>query len=72
MNTADDGLIVPLKNFINEAYAKDMPKKVSTAIDNKQRQGKFIGDIRQSGKRKGQGRKGLADSILHLSGNKLL
>ena len=42
-NTADDGLIVPLKNLINEAYAKDMSKKVSTAIDIKQRQGKFIG-----------------------------
>lgn len=42
-NTADDGLIVPLKNLINEAYAKDMSKKVSTAIDIKQHQGKFIG-----------------------------
>lgn len=42
-NAADDGLIVPLKNLINEAYAKDMSKKVSTAIDIKQRQGKFIG-----------------------------
>lgn len=42
-NTADDGLIVPLKNLINEAYAKDMSKKISTAIDIKQRQGKFIG-----------------------------
>jgi DNA invertase Pin-like site-specific DNA recombinase len=42
-DTADDGLIVPLKNLINEAYAKDMSKKISTAIDIKQRQGKFIG-----------------------------
>lgn len=42
-NTADDGLIVPLKNLINEAYAKDMSKKISTAIGIKQRQGKFIG-----------------------------
>lgn len=42
-NTADDGLIVPLKNLINEAYAKDMSKKISTALDIKQRQGKFIG-----------------------------
>lgn len=42
-NAADDGLIVPLKNLINEAYAKDMSKKISTAIDIKQRQGKFIG-----------------------------
>ena len=42
-SAADDGLIVPLKNLINEAYAKDMSKKISTAIDIKQRQGKFIG-----------------------------
>lgn len=42
-SAADDGLIVPLKNLINEAYAKDMSKKISTAIGIKQRQGKFIG-----------------------------
>lgn len=42
-NAADDGMIVPLKNLINEAYAKDMSKKVSTAIEIKQQQGKFIG-----------------------------
>lgn len=42
-STADDGMIVPLKNLINEAYAKDMSKKVSTAIEIKQQQGKFIG-----------------------------
>ncbi len=42
-NASEDGLIVPLKNLINEAYAKDMSKKVSTAIGIKQRQGKFIG-----------------------------
>lgn len=42
-NAAHDEMIVPLKNLINEAYAKDMSKKVSTAIEIKQRQGKFIG-----------------------------
>lgn len=42
-SAADDGLIVPLKNLINEAYAKDMSKKISTSIRVKQRQGKFIG-----------------------------
>lgn len=26
-NATEDGLIVPLKNLINEAYAKDMSKK---------------------------------------------
>lgn len=42
-NASEDGLIVPLKNLINEAYAKDMSKKISTSISIKQRQGKFIG-----------------------------
>lgn len=42
-NAAEDGMIVPLKNLINEAYAKDMSKKVSAAIEIKQQQGKFIG-----------------------------
>ena len=42
-SAADDGLIVPLKNLINEAYAKDMSKKISTSLSIKQRQGKFIG-----------------------------
>lgn len=42
-NVTEDGLIVPLKNLINEAYAKDMSKKISSAIDIKQKQGKFIG-----------------------------
>lgn len=42
-NAAEDGIIVPLKNLINEAYAKDMSKKVSTAIEIKQQQGKFVG-----------------------------
>ena len=51
-SAADDGLIVPLKNLINEAYAKDMSKKISTAIDIKQRQGKFIGSRAPYGYRK--------------------
>ncbi len=42
-SAAEDGLIVPLKNLINEAYAKDMSRKISTALGIKQRQGKFIG-----------------------------
>lgn len=42
-DAAGGGLTVPLKNLINEAYAKDMSKKISTAIGVKQRQGKFIG-----------------------------
>lgn len=51
-NITDEGLIVPLKNLINEAYAKDMSKKISTAIDVKRREGKFIGARAAYGYRK--------------------
>lgn len=40
---AEDGLIVPLKNLINEAYAKDVSKKIETALAIKQRKGEFVG-----------------------------
>lgn len=40
---AEGGLIVPLKNLINEAYAKDVSKKIETAIAVKQKKGEFIG-----------------------------
>ena len=39
----EDGLIVPLKNLINEAYAKDISKKVKTSLDAMKRQGKYTG-----------------------------
>lgn len=38
----EDGLIVPLKNLINEAYAKDISKKVSSSVLARQKQGKHI------------------------------
>lgn len=31
--TAEDGLVVPLKNLINEAYAKDISKKICSTFD---------------------------------------
>ena len=40
---SEDGLIVPLKNLINEAYAKDISKKVSSSVLARQKQGKHIG-----------------------------
>lgn len=40
--TTEDGLIVPLKNLINEAYAKDISKKVSSSVLARQKQGKHI------------------------------
>ncbi|MCR5025423.1 MAG: recombinase family protein [Lachnospiraceae bacterium] len=41
-NPTEDGLVVPLKNLINEAYAKDISKKISTSFENKFKQGIFL------------------------------
>lgn len=38
----EDGLIVPLKNLINEAYAKDISRKIRSAIDNMYRDGTMV------------------------------
>lgn len=42
-NLTEDGLIVPLKNLINDIYARDLSRKVSSSFLIKQKQGKFIG-----------------------------
>lgn len=39
---SEDGLIVPLKNLINEAYAKDISKKICTSFENQFKQGVFF------------------------------
>lgn len=39
----EDGMIVPLKNLINEAYAKDISKRVAVSKENQQKRGEFIG-----------------------------
>ena len=41
-NPAEDGLVVPLKNLINEAYAKDISKKICTSFENQFKQGIFF------------------------------
>lgn len=41
----DEALIIPLKNIINEGYAKDISVKVSSAIATRTRQGKFMGKV---------------------------
>lgn len=38
----EDGLVVPLKNLINEAYAKDISKKIRTSFENQFKQGIFF------------------------------
>jgi len=42
-NAASD-LTVPLKSIVNDAYAKDISRKVSAVIEAKQRRGEFIGN----------------------------
>ena len=38
-----DDFIVPIKNLINDAYAKDISKKVKTALITKKKNGEFVG-----------------------------
>lgn len=38
----DEALIIPLKNIINECYAKDISMKVSSAFATRKKQGKFM------------------------------
>lgn len=39
----DEALMIPLKNIINEGYAKDISLKVSSSIATRKKQGKFMG-----------------------------
>lgn len=39
----NDTLLVPLKSILHDAYAKDISKKVSTAIDIRKKSGKYMG-----------------------------
>ena len=38
-----DSIIVPFKNIINEQYARDISRKVRSALDTKRKRGEFIG-----------------------------
>ena len=49
---SQDGYIVPLKNIINEAYSRDISRKVSSALEVKQKAGEFIGSWAAYGYRK--------------------
>lgn len=40
-----DTLLVPLKSILHDTYAKDISRKVSSAIDVKKKSGKFMGKI---------------------------
>ena len=39
---AEEGLVVPLKNLINEAYAKDISKKICSSFENQFKQGVYL------------------------------
>lgn len=49
---SDEGLIIPLKNIINDVYAKDISKKIGTSLRIKQQRGEFIGSYPPYGYRK--------------------
>lgn len=41
----NDTLLVPLKSILHDTYAKDLSRKVSSAVDVKKKSGKFMGKI---------------------------
>lgn len=47
-----NGIDIPLKNIINEIYAKDISKKVGTALDIRKREGKYGGGVAPYGYKK--------------------
>ncbi len=51
-SATEEGLLLPLKNLINEGYARDISTKVSTALAARKRQGKFMGKYAPYGYRK--------------------
>ncbi len=54
MNT----LVVPVKNIINDEYARDISKKVRSSLDLKRKQGQFIGSFASYGYQKDPEQKG--------------
>lgn len=47
-----EGLVIALKNLINDIYARDISKKVKTAFEVKKQKGDFIGDFAPYGYKK--------------------
>ena len=54
----DTGLLLPLKNIINDSYAKDLSQKVSSARHVQRGRGEFTGSVVPFGYKKDQQRKG--------------
>ena len=53
-----NGIEIPLKNIINEVYAKDISRKVGSAIEIKKREGRYGGGIAPYGYKKSSTVKG--------------
>lgn len=53
-----NGLEIPLKNIINEVYAKDISRKVGSAIEIKKKEGRYGGGVAPYGYRKSKTVKG--------------
>lgn len=49
------GLVMPLKNIINDTYSRDISRKISSAIETKERRGEFVGVYAPFGYRKSDG-----------------
>lgn len=52
--TDANGIEVPLKNIVNEVYAKDISRKVGSAIEVKKREGRYGGGVAPYGYRKSE------------------
>lgn len=53
-----NGIEIPLKNIINEVYAKDISRKVGSAIEIQKREGKYGGGVAPYGYQKSKTVKG--------------
>ena len=42
-DVTNESLIIPLKNIINEGYAKDISLKITTSFESRKKQGQFMG-----------------------------
>ncbi len=52
-NNSDDGLIIPFKNLINDAYCRDISIKIKSQLDIKRKKGEFIAPFAVYGYLKG-------------------
>jgi len=54
----ENGITIPLKNFINDIYAKDISRKICSALDVEKREGRYGGGVAPYGYRKSKTEKG--------------